>query len=390
MVVNTILLDFILPNPHEDDGKPPDALKVVETVLEKHKLSTIHRAPIDGSSTMAIMEGPQGATATVRIHPQGMVTVTLEYYVTKGQSPLFSTKELQKLRDEIADSLGSSNSRLLPPVQRGCRVDPYLTTSDERLLQYDFDELLFEQQTAFQKVQIFHSTNFGNALVLDGLINLAESDLIYTETLMQRGKLDYTDKNVLILGGGDGALLHELLQENPGCVTMVEIDDVVMKSCRTHMRTVCGESMDQYVGPHHEIIVDDALKVMDQYEKEGKFFDVIIGDLTDIPISSTPQDELWVFFRNIISKAFKILGPNGVYLMHVSELLNIELQVAGIGSFVCDHGNGISSKQALSMFEDELDKMDPPVVHSKSLAYVPSFMEQWVFYQIKKREEIKS
>ena len=40
---------------------------------------------------------------------------------------------------------------------------------------------------------------------------------------MQRGKIDYTDKDVLILGAGDGALLCELLKENPRMVTMVEV-----------------------------------------------------------------------------------------------------------------------------------------------------------------------
>lgn len=40
---------------------------------------------------------------------------------------------------------------------------------------------------------------------------------------MQRGKIDYTDKDVLILGAGDGALLCELLKENPKMVTMVEV-----------------------------------------------------------------------------------------------------------------------------------------------------------------------
>ena len=52
---------------------------------------------------------------------------------------------------------------------------------------------------------------------------MADSDLIYTETLMQRGKIDYTDKEVLICGAGDGALLNELLKENPKMVTMVEV-----------------------------------------------------------------------------------------------------------------------------------------------------------------------
>lgn len=54
-------------------------------------------------------------------------------------------------------------------------------------------------------------------------LDLAESDLVYTETLIQRGKIDYTGKDVLILGAGDGALLWELLKENPNMVTMVEV-----------------------------------------------------------------------------------------------------------------------------------------------------------------------
>lgn len=53
--------------------------------------------------------------------------------------------------------------------------------------------------------------------------DLAESDLVYTETLIQRGKIDYTGKNILILGAGDGALLWELLKEGPNMVTMVEV-----------------------------------------------------------------------------------------------------------------------------------------------------------------------
>ena len=52
---------------------------------------------------------------------------------------------------------------------------------------------------------------------------MAESDLVYTETLIRRGKIDYTGKDVLILGGGDGALLWELLKEKPNMVTMIEV-----------------------------------------------------------------------------------------------------------------------------------------------------------------------
>lgn len=41
--------------------------------------------------------------------------------------------------------------------------------SDERILEYDIDEVLFDQRSPFQKVQIVHSKSLGNMLVLDEL-----------------------------------------------------------------------------------------------------------------------------------------------------------------------------------------------------------------------------
>lgn len=52
---------------------------------------------------------------------------------------------------------------------------------------------------------------------------IAESDLVYTQALLGNGRADYNDKSVLILGGGDGGVLHELLKQNPRSVVMVEI-----------------------------------------------------------------------------------------------------------------------------------------------------------------------
>ena len=53
--------------------------------------------------------------------------------------------------------------------------------------------------------------------------DLAESDLSYTQAITGNGRVSYAGKDVLILGGGDGGILHELRKENPAFITMVEI-----------------------------------------------------------------------------------------------------------------------------------------------------------------------
>lgn len=60
-------------------------------------------------------------------------------------------------------------------------------------------------------------------------LDISEADLIYTETLMQRGKENYTGKEIVILGGGDGGLLWELLKEKPKFVTMLEVCQTKIK-----------------------------------------------------------------------------------------------------------------------------------------------------------------
>ena len=58
---------------------------------------------------------------------------------------------------------------------------------------------------------------------------IAEGDIVYTKSLLGNGRENYKDKEILILGGGDGGVLHELLKETPKFVTMVEIS---LKNCR--------------------------------------------------------------------------------------------------------------------------------------------------------------
>ena len=54
-------------------------------------------------------------------------------------------------------------------------------------------------------------------------IDLAESDIAYTRAITGSGEESYVGKTVLVLGGGDGGILKELLKESPTFVIMVDI-----------------------------------------------------------------------------------------------------------------------------------------------------------------------
>lgn len=70
---------------------------------------------------------------------------------------------------------------------------------------------------------------------------------------MQRGIENYEGKEICILGGGDGALLYELLKEKPKFVTMLEIDEMVMQVCNKYLRPICGDVLELRKSDHFEV-----------------------------------------------------------------------------------------------------------------------------------------
>ena len=99
-----------------------------------------------------------------------------------------SNAELQVFYDELRTlSQIEQSPNFIPTITRGtsATISPYLTTSDDRLVEYGIKEVLFDQKSAFQSVQIVKTVDHGNMLILDGAVNLAESDTeAYTHSLM--------------------------------------------------------------------------------------------------------------------------------------------------------------------------------------------------------------
>lgn len=139
------------------------------------------------------------------------------------------------------------------------------------------DKQLYTAQSEFQRIDIFESKEFGRFLTLDGYMMLTEKDeYIYHEMMVHVPMTVHPNvKKVLVIGGGDGGTVRELIRY-PGIehIDLVEIDEEVVKACRVFLpQTACG-FMDSRVHIHY----DDGLKYVRKYDDE---YDLILVDSTD-------------------------------------------------------------------------------------------------------------
>ncbi|XP_072036289.1 spermine synthase-like [Amphiura filiformis] len=313
--------------------------------------------------------GDDGRNAVVQSCGPDLVTVNIQRIgnpIKHGKS--FGDEDIKELQKKISEVLKSNKSKRFPAIKRGGAVDCYVPTVDNRLIEYDFDRVVFDADSKYQHVRIMHSPQYGNMLILDGDPNLAESDISYTKAITGNGREKFEDKTVLILGGGDGGILHEVLKEKPKFITMVEIDQVVIDAAIKHLRGICYNAMDSLRGPNYEVLVEDCIPILEAYIKEGKKFDYVINDLTAIPITTEARGSQWDFLRLILQLSMKVLKSDGKYFTQ---------------------GNGAIMKSALEMYEKQLQQLECDVEFSKETVCVPSYMEMWVFYEIWKVPPLK-
>ncbi len=153
---------------------------------------------------------------------------------------------------------------------------------------------LYEGRSPFQKVEFFDTYNFGKILVLDGVLQTAEkTEFIYHEMLCQVPMFCHPNPHkVLIIGGGDGGSLEEVLKHPIEKVWMVEIDKKVVDLSRKYLPSI---SKNAFNDKRAELIIGDGKEVI---KKHKNFFDVIILDLSD---PDGPAKELISqgFYKNV-------------------------------------------------------------------------------------------
>lgn len=179
------------------------------------------------------------------------------------------------------------------------------TFTEDQVFLYKLKRVYYSGRTKFQKVDIVETGSYGKALFLDSKMQSAELDeFIFHEALVHPPMVLHPyPKRVLIIGGGEGATLREVLKHNSvEEAVMVDIDEELVNLCKEYMPEWSSGAFDD---PRVKLVFDDARKFV--FETDGEF-DVIISDLTE-PLEGGPS--VYLFTREFYGRLKDILTSEG-------------------------------------------------------------------------------
>src|SRR3990167_5802194 len=117
---------------------------------------------------------------------------------------------------------------------------------------------ILSRRTRYQRLEILETLSYGMALALDGRIqSTVQDEFIYHEGLVHPALLTHPrPERVMVIGGGEGAPLRELLRyASVRRALMVDIDAEVVEACRHYLPELHRSSFDD---PRVELRFEDA------------------------------------------------------------------------------------------------------------------------------------
>ncbi|MSP90211.1 MAG: polyamine aminopropyltransferase [Myxococcales bacterium] len=173
-------------------------------------------------------------------------------------------------------------------------------------LTYSVRQMYESFESPFQKIEVFEADDWGTVLALGGVTNVTDRDeSAYHEMLAHVPLLAHPHpRRVLIIGGGDGGTLREVLRHpEVERAVLCDIDGEVIRVARQYFPQ-CAAALDD---PRAEVVVGDGLAYVEQAARAGAAFDVILIDSTD-PVDAAVELFTDAFYRHCAA----CLGPDGI------------------------------------------------------------------------------
>jgi len=172
-----------------------------------------------------------------------------------------------------------------------------------RGLTFQVEQNLYQEKSQYQILDIVSTQDFGLVMLLDGVVMVTEKDeFVYHEMLTHPTLFTHpSPRRVLIIGGGDGGTLKQVLRHP--CIekaVLVEIDEMVVNASKRFFPTLA----EAFSHPQAEVLIEDGIAFIKR--NEGSF-DVILIDSTD-PVGAAEG----LFHKDFYADCYKALKPNGI------------------------------------------------------------------------------
>lgn len=161
-------------------------------------------------------------------------------------------------------------------------------------------------KTKYQDVVIVEFDEYGRALVLDDLVQSTEADeYIYHESLVHPSMTTHVEpRSILIIGGGEGATLREVLKHSiVSKVVMVDIDGELVEYAKRDLEIMHRNSFNN---DRVKVVIMDGKKYV---ETTSEVFSVVVVDLTD-PYGPEIARELYT--SQFYKKIYRVLTDDGL------------------------------------------------------------------------------
>jgi spermidine synthase len=273
---------------------------------------------------------PQGVTAIV-VLAESHVSIhtwpewggaTLDAYTCGAADPeLLMNIVIEELKPVIVRRAAVPRTVPGGADDRGFRFAEFITPADR--YEHDIAEVIIEGSTQYQDYMIGRSDVWGRMLVLDGVVQSTEADeFIYHEGIVHPAcyavAASAPVRDVLILGGGEGACLREALRWNSVTnALMVDIDEEVVDACRANLPLHHQGAFDD---PRTKLTHADAVAFIRSLPDAS--LDVVVSDMTD-PVEDGPSTFCLTqeYFREIS----RILRPHGVLAVQAGPSSPVEI-----------------------------------------------------------------
>ncbi|WP_422443789.1 polyamine aminopropyltransferase [Thermoanaerobacterium sp. DL9XJH110] len=162
-------------------------------------------------------------------------------------------------------------------------------------------EVLSSQKTPYQNLAVLETEELGRVLTLDDVVQLTTKDeFIYHEMMAHVPLFTHgAPKRVLVIGGGDGGTIREVLKHPVKEAHLVEIDEQVIEASKKFFPSVsCG-----FADPRARIFCEDGI----EFVKKHGGYDVIIIDSTD-PLGPA----VGLFSREFYQNVYDALNEDGI------------------------------------------------------------------------------